>query len=114
MATAAIDVSDGLSTDLAHLCHESGVAAEVDADLLPVHAGATQAQALHGGEDYELLFTAPEGKRIPNAIAGVAVTRIGRVVRRRKGQPQITLINGLDKKGHDKLPLTPQGWEHFC
>ncbi|HZL50271.1 MAG TPA: hypothetical protein VFC37_04910, partial [Terracidiphilus sp.] len=69
--------------------------------------------------DYELLFTAPEGKRIPNAIAGVAVTRIGRVVRRRKGQPQITLINGLDKnghdkKGHDKLPLTPQGWEHFC
>jgi thiamine-monophosphate kinase len=109
VATAAIDVSDGLSTDLAHLCDESGVAAEVDADLLPVHAGATQAQALHGGEDYELLFTAPEGKRIPNAIAGVAVTRIGRTVRRRAGRPQITLINGSEK-----LPLMPQGWEHFC
>ena len=108
-ATAAIDVSDGLSTDLAHLCDESGVAAEVDANLLPVHAGATQVQALHGGEDYELLFTAPEGKRIPNAIAGVAVTRIGRMVPLRKGRPQITLING-----HHRLPLTPHGWEHFC
>jgi thiamine-monophosphate kinase len=108
-ASAAIDISDGLSTDLAHLCEESGVAAEVDAALLPVHAGATQAQALHGGEDYELLFTAPKSARIPDAIAGVAVTRIGRMVRRRAGRPQITLVNG-----RKKLPITPQGWEHFC
>jgi thiamine-monophosphate kinase len=107
-ASAAIDISDGLSTDLAHLCDESGVAAEVEAALLPVHAGATLTQALHGGEDYELLFTAPAGTRIPAAIAGVAVTRIGRMVRRRIGRPQITLING-----RQKLPITAKGWEHF-
>jgi len=107
-ASAAIDVSDGLSTDLAHLCEESGVAAEVDAGLLPVHSGATRAQALHGGEDYELLFTAAEGVRIPDAIAGVAVTRIGRMVRRRAGRAQVTLMTG-----EKKLPLTARGWEHF-
>lgn len=107
-ATAAIDISDGLSTDLAHLCDESGVAAEIDAELLPVDAGATLEQALHGGEDYELLFTAREGARIPNAIAGVMVTRIGHMVRRRSERPQIALINGRKRE-----PVTPRGWEHF-
>jgi thiamine-monophosphate kinase len=106
--SAAIDISDGLSTDLAHLCEESGVAAEVDAAQLPVHAGATLAQALHGGEDYELLFAATPGARIPAAIAGVAVTRIGRMVPRRAGRPQITLIDG-----GRRLPLSAEGWEHF-
>jgi thiamine-monophosphate kinase len=108
LATAAIDVSDGLSTDLAHLCKESGVAAEVNAELLPVQAGATKVQALHGGEDYELLFTAAEGARIPGAIAGVAVTRIGRIMRRRAGRAQVTLTSG-----RVKLPLLARGWEHF-
>ena len=108
VASSAIDISDGFSTDLAHICEESGVAAEVDAALLPVNAGATRAQALHGGEDYELLFTVPDGARVPNAIAGVAVTRIGRMVRRRAGGAQITLL-----EGRQKLPLEAQGWEHF-
>ncbi len=58
LATAAIDLSDGLSTDLAHLCEESGVAAEVDRRCY-LHPSASLEQALHGGEDYELLFTAP-------------------------------------------------------
>jgi thiamine-monophosphate kinase len=108
LASAAIDLSDGLSTDLAHLCEESGVAAEVDAALLPVGLGANLAQALHGGEDYELLFTAPPTARLPRAIAGVPVTRIGRVTRARKGQPAVTLIT---EQGTE--PLQPQGWEHF-
>ena len=59
LASAAIDLSDGLSTDLAHICEESGVAAEVNAAALPIHPAATLPQALNGGEDYELLFTAP-------------------------------------------------------
>ena len=108
IATAAIDISDGLSTDLAHICEESGVAAEVCAELLPVHAGATLTQALHGGEDYEVLFTAAEDARIPDVIAGVAVTQIGRVVRRRSGRALVTLV-----RGDEKLPLTARGWEHF-
>ncbi len=114
LATAAIDLSDGLSTDLRHLCDESGVAAEVDASALPVYfAGtegpaATQAQALHGGEDYELLFTALPSSRMPRRLAGVSVTCIGRVLRPRKGRPQVTLLTA-----HGVEPLTPQGWEHF-
>lgn len=108
-ATAGLDLSDGLSTDLHHLCEESGVAAEVHAAALPIFPGATLEQALHGGEDYELLFAAAPGTRVPRAIAGVAVTRIGRVVRRRANRPTITLIadSGL-------LPLEPRGWQHFC
>ena len=108
-ASAAIDISDGLSTDLAHLCEESRVAAEVDVNLLPVHAGASLQQALHGGEDYELLFTAPESACIPSTIAGVAVTEIGRMMRRRAGRGQVTLI-----EGRIRTQLTPRGWEHFC
>src|SRR6202044_707106 len=78
LATACIDVSDGLSTDLAHLCEASGVAAELDAALLPAHpltatlAPAKQMAAiLHGGEDYELLFTARSTAKIPRSLAGV-------------------------------------------
>ena len=108
LASAAIDLSDGLSTDLAHLCEESAVAAEVDASALPVHPGATLEQALNGGEDYELLFTAAADARVPRRIAGVAVTRIGRIVRPRKGRPAVLLVTAEGKQ-----PLAPRGWEHF-
>jgi thiamine-monophosphate kinase len=108
IASAAIDLSDGLSTDLAHLCEESGVAAEVDAASLPLGAGASLAQALHGGEDYELLFTVPATVRPPRAIAGVPVTRIGRVKRARRGQPAVSLLTPEGAQA-----LDPQGWEHF-
>jgi len=107
-ASAAIDLSDGLSRDLAHLCEESRVAAEVDAQALPIHASATLAQALHGGEDYELLFTAPPAVRVPHSIGGVRVTRIGRILRRHKGRPAVALVTAQDVQ-----KLSPQGWEHF-
>ena len=109
MATAAIDLSDGLSTDLMHLCEESNVAAEIDAALLPIHPGATLEQALNGGEDYELLFTAPLSARVPKAIAGVPVTCIGRILKRGTNRPAVTLntAEGL-------LPLQPKGWRHFA
>jgi thiamine-monophosphate kinase len=108
VASAAIDLSDGLSTDLAHICEESHVGAEVDASLLPIHPGATVAQALNGGEDYELLFTAPANARIPRKIAGVPITRIGRIVSVRRNRPAITL---LTPQGSE--PLSPKGWQHF-
>jgi thiamine-monophosphate kinase len=109
LATAALDLSDGLSTDLAHLCEESGVAAEVDASLLPLALGATLAEALHGGEDYELLFTAPAHFRLPRVIAGVKITLIGRMVKVRAGRPLITLITEQGRQ-----PLNAHGWQHFC
>ena len=73
---AAMDLSDGLSSDLRRLCAASGVGVELD--CVPVAGGASEAQALHGGEDYELLFTCVG--RVPKRIAGVEVTRVGTVV----------------------------------
>jgi thiamine-monophosphate kinase len=108
-ASAAMDLSDGLSTDLTHLCAESGVAAEVEAARLPLHPAATLAQALHGGEDYELLFTAPAKARMPRTIAGVAVTRIGRIVRRQRGKSPVMLIGD-----NGSQTLEPGGWQHFA
>ena len=109
VATAAMDISDGLSTDLRHICDESGVAAEIDASALPVWPGASLEQALNGGEDYELLFTVPAPARVPRAISGVAVTRIGRVVRRRKGRPAVVLVSAEGSRA-----LEACGWEHFA
>jgi thiamine-monophosphate kinase len=109
LASAAIDLSDGLSTDLAHLCEESGVFAEVDAALLPIHPGATLEQALHGGEDYELLFTAPPSARLPRKITGIPITRIGRITKRRRDQFAITLLTPQGRQS-----LEPHGWEHFA
>jgi thiamine-monophosphate kinase len=108
-ATAALDLSDGLSTDLAHICAESGVAAEVDAAALPVQTGTTLAQALHGGEDYELLFTARPDARLPRVVAGLPLTKIGRIVRRGSGQAQVTLMTQQGAQ-----PLEAHGWEHFA
>ena len=108
LASAAMDLSDGLSTDLAHLCEESGVAAEVDAAALPLGPGATPEMALHGGEDYELLFTAPEKAKIPSRIAGVEITAIGRLVAQKARKTRVLLLSESGSQ-----PLLAQGWEHF-
>jgi thiamine-monophosphate kinase len=119
LASACIDISDGLSTDLRHLCQESGLAAEIDAASLPIHPMARLAEAagwapsaldlaLHGGEDYELLFTAPAGAKIPRTIGEVSVQPIGKMLKRRKGAPVATLVVG---GVHQELPA--RGWEHF-
>ncbi len=108
-ATAAIDLSDGLSTDLDHLCAESSVSAVIDAAALPLHPGATLEQALHGGEDYELLFTARPNIELPRRIAGVPITQIGTIAKRRARQPEVVLV---DKSGR-RSPLLPGGWQHF-
>jgi thiamine-monophosphate kinase len=111
LASAMIDTSDGLSTDLAHLCEESGVGAEIQAEAIPRASVGKPARevdldfALHGGEDYELLFTARPGKRVPNQIAGVALTHIGVVTR-----TPLILLRNLKGIAYE---LEPRGWEHF-
>jgi len=107
-AHAAIDLSDGLSTDLNHLCEESRVSATVDASLIPLGPGASLHAALHGGEDYELLFTASSAVKLPRRIAGITIARIGTIHPHRAKTPRVTILeNGIAR------PLEPHGWEHF-
>jgi thiamine-monophosphate kinase len=100
-ATSAMDLSDGLSLDLRRLCLASGVAASLDGPL-PSFPGVTLDQALHGGEDYELLFTVRPGTRVPEWHRGVPLTRIGTILRGTPGR--------VAYAGHS---LPPLGWDHF-
>lgn len=117
---SAIDLSDGLSTDLAHVCKASGLAAELDAAAIPIHPLAAQAEAdgwvrsamdlaLHGGEDYELLFTAPKGTAIPRKLAGVGIHPIGQMQPRKPRRPAVVL---RERDGRSTA-LEAGGWEHF-
>ena len=116
MATAMIDTSDGLSTDLGHLCQASKVGARVWADKIPavrvpaelLRAGMDPVgMALHGGEDYELLFTAPRrlAARLPRRIGRTALTVIGETTREKR----IVLI----EPGGRSVVLKPLGWDPF-
>lgn len=111
LATAMIDISDGLSTDLAHLCEESRAGAEIETSAIPLAKAGKSKQkvplefALHGGEDYELLFTAPAKRKIPARLGNVPITCIGRITREKK-------MFLIDKNGERKK-LIPAGWEHF-
>ena len=116
LATAMIDISDGLSSDLHHLCRESKVGALVDASRIPIDHLVTDLcgrraldplmLALHGGEDFELLFTvkAENVTKLPRRVDGVPVTRIG----------EITAASGIRIAEGSKIwNLEPGGWEHF-
>lgn len=116
LATAMIDVSDGLSSDLVHLCRESGVGARVEASQIPVDQSIARARlddtdalalALDGGEDFELLFTVSPRRaaRLPKEIDGVPVTNIGEVT---NDANRIVLI----ETGRERI-LRPEGFKHF-
>ena len=110
---AMIDLSDGLSSDLNHLCDESGVGCLVQAELLPVSdaARATRdpvAAALDDGEDFELCFTCDDDEAdrlLADPPVAVRLTRIGRIT---AGPDRL-----LAHAGGRTEPLTPHGYEHF-
>jgi thiamine-monophosphate kinase len=120
LATAAIDLSDGLSGDLQHICEESRVGAELDLDKIPISTacrvyaeryGLQPVQlALTGGEDYELLFTAPSGKQATverqARARGYRVTRIGTIRPHRFGI-QMSSGDGTMR------PMPISSYEHF-
>jgi thiamine-monophosphate kinase len=99
-ATAAMDLSDGLSIDLHRMCLASGLKAEIEEP--PRYPRATLEQALHGGEDYELLFTAAPRVAVPADFEGLPLTRIGTMRKGRKGAVQL-----------GGAPLKPLGYDHF-
>lgn len=117
LVSAMIDLSDGLSTDLSHLCDQSGVGASIEASQLPLAkipvrqrqflSHAVPHYALHGGEDYELLFAVPSRLRqsVPSRIDGLPVHRIGCIT-------QSTGVWLLD--GNRKRRLHPGGFDHFA
>jgi thiamine-monophosphate kinase len=100
--STAMDLSDGLSLDLARLCKESRVGAEIFSKKLPRAPRASIHHALHGGEDYELLLTAPSKRKIPACIGPLQVTEIGVITRRHPGEILM-----------DDRPLSPEGFDHF-
>lgn len=100
--SACMDLSDGLALDLHRLCLESGVSAELNGSL-PTALGASLDEALQGGEDYELLFTAPARAHIPAEIAGLPITCIGVIVSGHKGMIQF-----------NDSPLPVGGFDHFA
>ncbi len=108
LISAMIDLSDGLSVDLAHICEESRVSATICAGQIPIAKGSNLRQALHGGEDYELLFTASKRAKLPAQIAGVPITRIGTISDTSNYSSAIQILgeNGTVR------PLPQQGWEH--
>ncbi len=101
---AAMDLSDGLSLDLFRMAAESRVGAEIWAEALPVFPGANRHQALHGGEDYELLFTLGSGRQVPQSFEGIPLTAIGVVTPDRR----LSLIGARGRRS--RLPVG--GFQH--
>jgi thiamine-monophosphate kinase len=117
LATAMIDLSDGLSSDLNHLCKESNAGALIDAAAIPLDDDVRHlcgrraldplALALHGGEDFELLFTVGRENvsRLPRKVDGVTVSRVGEITNQRRA---IKI-----KEKNREWDLQPEGFQHF-
>lgn len=117
LASAMMDLSDGLSTDLTRLCKASGAGARIAAAAVPAvhvpqpltkHAGFDSMElALHGGEDYGLLFTVPRrlAGRIPARHGKVRITRIGEITR--------DVGIALENSDGSVAELKSKGWDHF-
>jgi thiamine-monophosphate kinase len=115
-----MDVSDGLVQDLGHLCRASGLAARVEAAKVPLSPSAAGvlardqsllASVLTGGDDYEVLFTAPSGAEQAiiglSAELGVALTPIGSMVSGQAGKVAVTGGDG------GEIAMERGGWRHF-
>jgi thiamine-monophosphate kinase len=113
-ATSMMDVSDGLALDLSRLCGASEVGARIEVARLPVHPAATVAEALGGGEDYELLTTLPGGDAVEAARTdlregfGVSLSEIGDIIEV-KGEEALVIV---DEDGTERA-LMAEGWDHF-
>lgn len=117
LATSMIDLSDGLSSDLNRLCTASDVGALIDSSLLPIDNRVTELcgrraldplqLALHGGEDFELLFTVKPADvaRLPRRVDGVEIKRIGEIQNASEGVKI--------SEGSRTWELKPGGWKHF-
>jgi thiamine-monophosphate kinase len=117
LATAMIDISDGLSSDLNHLCAESRVGALIDSALIPIDKYVAELcgrraldplqLALHGGEDFELLFTVSRESvsKLPKRVDGIGITRIGEITEP-KESVRISEVSRV-------WELRPGGWKHF-
>jgi thiamine-monophosphate kinase len=117
LASAMIDISDGLSSDLNHLCNESEVGALIDAAAIPIDRLVAELcgrraldpllLALNGGEDFELLFTVSPDKvaQLPSRVDGISLTRIGEI--------RVAAQGVRISEGTRTWQLDPGGWEHF-
>ena len=117
LATAMIDISDGLSSDLTHLCNESGVGARIDAARIPIdplvadlcgrRALDPLQLALHGGEDFELLFSVnpDQASRLPKRVDGIPISQIGETT----FEPAKICVAEKERV----WDLEPKGFDHF-
>jgi thiamine-monophosphate kinase len=111
LATAMMDLSDGLSTDLARLCMASKAGAIIESNSLPTTsqapAGEARTLALHGGDDYELLFTVKkkDAGRLPRHFHSLRLTRMGEITRKKR------IL--LEVEAGRIVPLRSAGWDPF-
>jgi thiamine-monophosphate kinase len=99
VATAMIDLSDGIATDAVRLARASGMGAVIELERLPRAPGATVEQAATGGEDYELLAAIPPGTEAP-----VPVTIVGRLTE----GGDVAMVDAVGE------PQQLRGWDHFA